>query len=102
PSAASTGKPITVSWTHVGNPSLSYGYALTYSCSEGVTFDAPLPNDTTTEVPCDQPFNYTNAKSSMTITPRIKSGSNGGSVTITISSMNLSNGQTTARGSGVI
>src|SRR3989344_466538 len=71
PTILTSGEAFTISWTHSGG-SGNYGYALSYSCASGVTLKAPVPAGTTQDVPCNTPFNYTNASQSLILTPTLQ------------------------------
>lgn len=96
PLAATSGSSLPVSWTHK-NGSGQYGYSISYSCADGVTLKAPLPNNTLQAVPCDTPFNYTNANATVPLTFS-NTGSKSQSVTVTVTAAKLSTGAITATG----
>lgn len=96
PLAATSGSSVPVSWTHK-NGSGQYGYSISYSCAAGVSVKAPLPNNTLQTVPCDTPFNYTNAGATMPLTFVNTSGKSA-SVTVTVTAAKLSTGAITATG----
>jgi len=98
-SAVAAGSPITVSWKHSGGTG-NYAYELSYSCgTEGLSFKAPVPTGATQTVPCDTPFNYTQAQDHMTITP-VYTGTGDATVNITVIATKLSTGVVTASASG--
>jgi len=98
PSEATTGSPVTITWNHTGG-SGNYSYQLSYSCVTGLTMKAPVPTGSTQTVSCDTPFNYTQASTSLAITP-FNSGATDAKVTITIMATNLATGAVTAQTSG--
>ena len=60
PSTITSGVPFTLSFAHE-NATGNYSYGISYSCAAGLSIAAPLPTGGTQNVPCDTPFNYTNA-----------------------------------------
>lgn len=100
PSSATAGTPVTIGWNHQGG-SGNYSYAVAYSCVSGLTFKAPVPTGATQSVACNTPFNYTQAKDSLAITP-VYSGTTDAKVTITVTATNLATGAITAQSSGTL
>lgn len=100
PTTATAGQPVTIGWNHTGG-SGNYAYSVSYSCVTGLTFKAPVPTGSTQTVPCDTPFNYTQATSNLSITP-IYSGSTDAKVTITVLATNLATGAITAQTTGTM
>jgi hypothetical protein len=98
PAEATTGQSVTITWNHTGS-SGNYSYQLSYSCVAGMTFKAPVPTGSTQTVSCDTPFNYTQASTSLALTP-LYSGTTDAKVTITIMATNLATGAVTAQTSG--
>ncbi len=95
-----SGQSFPISWTHqnkVGN----YGYQVVYSCATGLSMKAPLPTGGTQTVPCDTPFNFTNATSKVDLVPML-TGKQQASVTFTVLARGLENGQVTATGSSTV
>jgi hypothetical protein len=98
PASATPGTPTTINWNLSGG-SANYSYALSYSCTTGLTFKAPVPTGATQSVPCNTPFNYTQATNSLTITP-VYSGTTDAQTTITVTATNLSTGAIVASATG--
>jgi len=94
PLAVTSGTAFPVSWTHK-NQSGQYSYALSYSCAEGLTMQAILPNGSFQTVQCNTPFNYVNAASSTGLTPML-TGTKNVPVTVTVAATKLSTGAVTA------
>ncbi|MSR70755.1 hypothetical protein EXS62_01830 [Candidatus Kaiserbacteria bacterium] len=93
PSSVTSEHAFPVSWTHTG-ASGAFSYALSYSCADGLSFAAPLPNGTYQAVACNTPFNYLNATSStplVALTP----GSQSAVTTLSLTSTELSSGSIT-------
>lgn len=93
PLSVVSGTAFPVSWTHK-NGSGQYSYALSYSCAEGLSMKAPLPNGTFETVACNTPFNYTGAASSTGVLPVLESTKNT-PATITVSATKLASGAVT-------
>ncbi len=68
PSAVTSDQPFTLSWAHK-NGSGNHGFVISYACAEGLTFAAPVPTGQMQIVPCNTPFNFTNATQSMQLIP---------------------------------
>lgn len=98
PATASNGSPITVSWGHQGG-SGNYAYAVSYSCADGLTMKVPVPTGATQSVPCNTPFNYTQATSNLALTPTY-TGETDAKVTITVTATKLDTGAVTATANG--
>ncbi len=79
-----------ITWTHKGG-SGAYSFALSYSCADGLSVLAPLPNGSLQPVVCDTPFNYVQASSSMNVVATL-SGTKTVSTTIKVTSTQLSSG----------
>ncbi|MDQ5955475.1 MAG: hypothetical protein QG621_478 [Patescibacteria group bacterium] len=60
PSIVTSGQPFTLAWQRKGG-SGTVSYSFSYACVEGLSFAAPTPAGKYTQVPCNTPFNYTNA-----------------------------------------
>lgn len=100
PSTATSGKPLTVAWQHTGG-SANYSYAVVYSCADGLTMKAPVPTGAAQAVPCNTPFNFTNASANLTVTPTL-AGTKQVQTTITVLSNNLATGAVTAGASSTV
>lgn len=94
PMGFTSGATFPVSWTHKGF-SGEYSYSISYSCTTGITLKAPVPTGALQEVPCNTPFNYTNATSSTLLTA-VLTGTVAKPVTLTVSANKLSTGAVTA------
>ncbi len=68
PDSVTSDQPFTLSWIHT-NGSGNYGYAISYACATGLTFAAPVPTGQMQIVPCNTPFNFTNATKTMQLIP---------------------------------
>ena len=95
-SPVTSGDTLTVSWRGVGASS-ARGYTVSYSCVDGLSIKAPTPSGKTQEVPCDTPFNFTGANSSMALTPTL-AGPKQVSVTFTVTAVDLADNKVTATG----
>lgn len=96
PPTLQSGTPFTLSFTHQNAPG-NYAYQISYSCANGLSVQAPLPTGSTQTVPCNTPFNYTNATANMQLVAAV-SGTSPVSTTFTVSAKNLANGAITASG----
>jgi hypothetical protein len=92
PSSVLSGQEVSVRWGHQGG-SGAYSYALSYSCAPGLSFKAPVPTGALQSVPCNTPFNFTNATSSLVIVP---STSAQATTSITVYATQLSSGKVTS------
>lgn len=95
PAAVAAGQDVVVRWGHQGG-SGAYSYALSYSCASGLTLKAPVPTGALQAVPCNTPFNFTNATSSLTIVP---SSAAQATTSITVIATQLSSGKVTSTAS---
>ncbi len=98
PLAVTSGSATSLSWTHKGSTTDTYGYSISYSCADGVSLKAPLPNNTTQTVPCNTPFNYTNATTNVGLT-FINTSTKSAPITVTVAAAKLSTGSVTVTGS---
>ncbi len=98
PSQTTSDKAAVVSWKHTGAVG-EFGYALSYSCAAGLQVAAPVPTGAYNLVPCDTPFNYITASSSMSIIPVLAPGTTRATTTITVAAMRLEDGVITMRAS---
>ncbi len=97
PLSTVSGNAFTLSWSHTGG-SGSYAYNVSYSCADGVSLKAPLATGALQSVPCNTPFNYTNAKDKLTLTPA-STATKITTVSFTVTATNLGTGVVTATGS---
>ena len=79
-----------VSWAHTGGKG-AYSYSVSYSCTDGLSLVAPLPNGSYQPVACNTPFNYIQATSSMPLVALVQSAQPL-TTTISISATELSSG----------
>ncbi len=98
PSIVTSGEPFALSWKDSANNG-QHGYAVSYSCASGLTVKAPLPTGALQAVPCNTPFNFTNASQTMTLTPSII-GRQQVAVTFIVAAANLANGAILATAGG--
>lgn len=99
PMGAKAGEALTLSWTHNNKEKdADYTYAISYSCAEGLSMQAPLPSGSAQSVACNTPFNYTSADASLKLTP-VLSGTKNASTTFAVTATKLSSGSVTAQGS---
>lgn len=101
PATVTSSEPATISWTHTNKGSGNYLYQLSYSCTDGLVLFAPAPNGSLQPVPCATPFNYTNAVSQLTLTPKV-TGTKQLSTTITVAAVTLADGAATATGTSTL
>lgn len=99
PAQTISDKAFTLTWKHTGGAG-DHSYAVSYSCAQGLSFAVPVPTGALQLVPCDTPFNYINASSSMPIVPVLASGTKQATTTITVAANKLSDGSVTVRGNG--
>lgn len=99
PAQTTSDKPATLSWKHTGGQG-EFGYALSYTCAEGLQFAAPVPTGAYNLVPCNTPFNYVNASSSMPVIPVLAPGTTRATTTITVAATRLEDGVVTSKASG--
>lgn len=99
PAQTTSDKAFTLAWRHTGG-SGEHSYAVSYSCAAGLSFAVPVPTGALQLVPCDTPFNYINASSSMPMVPVLGSGTKQATTTITVTATKLSDGTVSVRGSG--
>jgi hypothetical protein len=90
PTAVLSERAFPLSWKHSGK-SGEYSYSISYSCVEGVSVIAPLPNGTGEAVGCNTPFNYLNATSTSPMMVKL-AGKEPESVTFTVAATKLSSG----------
>lgn len=96
-----TGEPFTVSWVHENASAQNYSYTLSYSCAQGLSIQTPTPTGKLVTVPCNTPFNYTDATANLPLTPSV-TGPSQISTTITVSALSLADGSVTASGSSTV
>lgn len=97
PTAVLSERAFPVTWKH-NNKSGEYSYTISYSCVEGVSITAPLPNGSGQKIACNTPFNYLNATSSSPLIANL-TGTSPKSVTVTVAATKLSSGIITATAS---
>ena len=74
PKNATSDQAVTLSWTHTGG-SGNYSYAISYACATGLSFAAPVPTGQMQIVPCNTPFNFTNATKTIQLIPVLHTAS---------------------------
>jgi hypothetical protein len=94
PQAVQSGTPFTLSFTHQ-NGSGNYAYQFSYSCANGLTVQAPVPSGSMQTVPCNTPFNYTNATSQVQLVATAN-GTAPIATTFTVAAKSLANNAITA------
>lgn len=97
PATATAGTPFNITWSH-SNKSGEYSYVVSYSCETGFAVAAPVPTGSWVQVPCNTPFNYTNASSSMQLVGVLATSTKSAKPTFTVAATKLSTGVITARG----
>ena len=100
PSLTNSGEPFTLSWAHTGG-SGNYAYQISYACADGLSLKAPLPTGGTQSVPCNTPFNYTNAMGALVLTPSV-TGNKQISASFTVSAIDLAHNTTNASGAATM
>lgn len=98
PVAVAAQQPFNLTWSHT-NKSGEYSYAVSYSCEQGFAVAAPVPTGSYTQVPCNTPFNYINASSSMPLVGIFATSTRSAHPTFTVTATKLSTGAVTAHGS---
>jgi hypothetical protein len=103
PSIATAGQPFTLSWSHQGGAG-NYGYAISYACADGLMIAAPVPTGQMQLVPCNTPFNFTNASASITLIPVLPNNASQKQVTttFTVGANRLSDGTITSTGTSSV
>jgi len=96
-----TDEPFTAAWVHINPANQNYSYTLSYSCTNGLSIKAPTPTGTLVAVPCNTPFDYVSATSSMALVPSVV-GTAQLSTTITVSAISLTDGSVTAVGTSSV
>ncbi len=100
PLSSPSGAPLTLSWKHERGTGQS-GYTISYSCADGLSMKAPLPNGTYKDVACNTPFNYTNASTSVALTA-VNTGASQTATTFTVAAKKLSSGAITSSGTATV
>ncbi len=95
PAGVVAGQPFVLNWSHT-NKQGEHSYAVSYSCESGLSVVAPVPTGSYTQVPCDTPFNYINASSSMPLVAILGSGTKTAHPTLTVTATALQSGAVTA------
>lgn len=98
PAQTTSDKATTLSWKHTGY-SGEYAYAVSYTCAEGLSLAVPVPTGAYQLVPCDTPFNYIGATSTMPVIPVLAAGTAKATSTISVAATKLSSGTVSVRGS---
>jgi hypothetical protein len=100
PAQSTSDKAFNLSWKHTGKQDGEYSYSVSYSCNAGLAFAAPVPTGAYQLVPCNTPFNYVSASSTMPLIPVLKD-TNKATTTITVAATKLSDGTITAKATGM-
>lgn len=93
--AVKSDQPFTLSWNYANASAGDSEYKVSYACTNGFSLEAPLPTGSFQKVACDTPFNYTDAKGSITLIPHITGSQSEVSVPFSVSASNLASGTTT-------
>ena len=102
PALVTSGQPFTLAWVHTGG-SGNYSFAISYSCAANLMFAAPVPTGQYQQVPCNTPFNYTNATGNVQLVAVLASGATQQvNTTITVVATRLSDNKITSTGSSTI
>jgi hypothetical protein len=80
PAQATSGQPVTVSWSY--SPTVSGSYAFLYECQNGLSFEMQGATSTKMTIPCGVAYTSGSASSSVILTPMLSATS---SVTDTLS-----------------
>ncbi|HTR18986.1 MAG TPA: hypothetical protein VMH91_03370 [Candidatus Paceibacterota bacterium] len=72
PAQATSGQPMTISWTY--SPSVQGSYAFLYQCENGLSFDTKGATSSVA-VPCGEAYTVGNVNNSLTLTPLLSSAS---------------------------
>lgn len=94
PASVQSGTPFTLSFTHQNAPG-NYAYQFSYSCATGLTVQAPVPTGSMQTVPCNTPFNYTNANAQVQLVATAN-GTAPIATTFTVAAKNLATNAITA------
>ena len=98
PTLVTSGQPFTLSWAHT-NASGNYSFTFSYACADGLSFAAPVPTGQYQQVPCNTPFNYTNASGNVQLIPVLSNQTKQTNTSITVSATRLSDNTVSASGS---
>jgi hypothetical protein len=96
PAQTTSDKGFTASWKHTAQKG-EQSYSLSYTCAAGLQFAAPVPTGALQLVPCNTPFNYVSASSSMALVPVLAKGTSQASTTFTVVATTLATGATGLR-----
>ena len=99
PAKTTSDTAFTLAWKHTGR-SGEYSYAASYSCAAGLSMAVPVPTGAYQLVPCDTPFNYVGATSTMPLIPVLE-GATKATTTITVAATKLSDGTVTKKAVGM-
>ena len=102
PSIVTSGQPFTLAWQRKGG-SGAVSYMFSYSCVEGLSFAVPTPAGKYQQVPCNTPFNYTNATQNVDLIALLPNGATKQvQAAITVTATRLSDNTTTATASSTL
>ncbi|HEV7449456.1 MAG TPA: CARDB domain-containing protein [Candidatus Paceibacterota bacterium] len=97
PAQSVSDKAITLSWKHTGKDG-EYSYSASYACAAGLQFAAPVPTGAYQLVPCNTPFNFVSASTSMPVIPVLAVGTRQATTTLTVAATKLSDGTVSVKG----
>jgi len=97
PISVTAGQPFKLTWAHT-NKNGEYSYAVSVSCESNLTIAAPVPTGAWSNVPCNTPFNYISASTSMPLVAVLAKGTTTAHPTFTVTATKLSTGAVTATG----
>lgn len=100
PAQTTSDKAFNLAWKHMGKADGEYSYSVSYSCAQGLAFAAPVPTGAYQLAPCDTPFNYVGATSTMPLIPVLAKDAKQSSTTITVAATKLSDGTVAVKAVG--
>ncbi len=95
PNSLTSDQAFPLSWSHT-NGTGNYAYTVSYACSEGLSFAAPVPTGQMRIVPCNTPFNFTNASQSLQLIPVLHTTGNA-TTSVTVTATRLSDNTVAAK-----
>jgi hypothetical protein len=96
PATVASGAAFPISFSHT-NATGNYAFEVSYSCATGLSIQAPLPTGKMQTVPCNTPFNYTNATAGMQLVA-INTAKSPAAVSIIVAARNLATKAVTTTG----
>jgi hypothetical protein len=73
PAQATSGQPVTVSWTYA--PAVAGSYAFLYQCENGLSFETKGATSSMASIPCGAAYTLGNTNNSLTLTPLLSATS---------------------------